>query len=396
MTGVRISSAVMTHPLRKAQAEELVARLGLDGLALDPAPQEEASALRTALVAWSAMPEGATHQLVMQDDVAAPPEFPALVARCAARFPDEALVFYTNWHARNGAAVRLAALAGAGWVRAVPEEFTPTLATCLPAALVREFREFARGRVEEERHDDEVLAQFLRRRGRPALLAVPGVVEHIGTSSINGHAAQGVRRVACPVDIADAARLLPEGWVLEDIDWLPYMRYGAGYLREGARQPESDGTRPHVGWQEALPGTGLTEERLRYLAGENRPFTATEVSWLFGAGFANELWTHCLLLGRQAVVASRQAHGLAAGEPAVADLAAAERIAGGRTVDGGIVEDGLSEEERSVARVRSAALSTVGIAGLPPERRPDVRPEHNHLLTAHAWSAVRRGAYPLG
>ncbi|MFE7660253.1 hypothetical protein [Streptomyces celluloflavus] len=368
MTAARVSSAVMTHPVRKAQAEELSARLGLGGLAMDPDPDGAPSALRTALVAWSAVSDTATHHLVVQDDVAAPPELLDLVAGSVARFADDALIFYTNWHARNGAAARLAALAGAGWVRAVPEEFAPTLAICLPVGTAEEFREFARDST--ERHDDELMAAFLRKAGRAGLLAVPSVVEHIGTSSINGHASQGVRRAVCPVGATDARPLLCHGWVLEELDWLPYMRYGEGYLRLAGQERAAD-PRRHLRWQEAMPATGLTEGRVRDIARRERPAeSAVEVGRLFGAAFAEELWIHCLLLGRQAEDAARR-H--------------AAHSAGTRARTGHVAE-----------RLRAAAVSTVGLAGLPPERRPDVLPAHTELLTAYAWSAIRCGSLLLG
>ncbi|WP_218922737.1 hypothetical protein [Streptomyces vietnamensis] len=120
MTTTHLSSAVMTHPVRLAQAKELVARLGLDHLVVDPDPDGPPSALRTALLAWAAADPGAGHHLVVQDDVDAPAELLEIVARAAARFPDEALVHYTNRHARNGAAARLAALDGvvtSTWLR---------------------------------------------------------------------------------------------------------------------------------------------------------------------------------------------------------------------------------------------------------------------------------------
>ncbi|MFG2525424.1 hypothetical protein [Streptomyces sp. NPDC048527] len=91
-----VSSAVMTHPVRLVQAQHLAARLRLDGLAVDPDPQGPPSALRTALVAWSAAAPGASHHLVVQDDVDAPAELLEIVTRAAARFPDEALVFYAD------------------------------------------------------------------------------------------------------------------------------------------------------------------------------------------------------------------------------------------------------------------------------------------------------------
>ncbi|MEV7601326.1 hypothetical protein AB0O91_28565 [Kitasatospora sp. NPDC089797] len=359
MTAVpRISASVMTHPVRRAQAEELAAHLGVGNVAVDPRPDEGPSALRTALVAWGQAAPDATHHLMVQDDVAAPAALLDLVARAVARFPEEALVFYTNWHARNGALTRLAALAGAGWVRGVPQEFTPTLAVCLPVGLVTEYRRFA-GRS-EDRHDDEVLSAFLRPRGRMALLAVPGVVEHIGTSSINGHAAQGVRRAACPLGEADARPLLAGGWVLERPDWLPYMRNGEGFLQL-SWAPEPAG---HLPWREALPHTGLTERALSALERAHRPAdTAAEVGRRFGARYADELWLHGLLLGAQAAATARRQGGGAAGP----------------------------EHER----LRTSAVSTLGVASLPAERRPEVTPDRAALLADYAWSAIRCGSLLL-
>jgi hypothetical protein len=130
-------------PCRKPSTSP--ARLRLDGLAIDSDPEGPPSALRTALVAWSAVIPGASHHLVVQNDVDAAVELLEIVARAAARFPEEALVFYTNWHARNGAAARLAALAGAAWVRGVPDEFTPSLGV----SSVRDGRRLPGGRPRE-------------------------------------------------------------------------------------------------------------------------------------------------------------------------------------------------------------------------------------------------------
>ncbi|MGD3108784.1 hypothetical protein [Streptomyces sp. YGL11-2] len=363
MTAGRISSAVMTHPVRRAQAEGLVARLGLGGLALDPDPDGPPSALRTALVAWAAAAPGASHHLVVQDDVSGPDDLLGLVGHAVGRFPDEALVFYTNWHARNGAASRLAALAGASWVRAVPDEFTPSLSICLRVEVAADFLEFAREST--QRHDDELLTGFFRTRGRMSLLAVPNVVEHVGTSSINGHATQGIRLAVCPMDAADAEQLLRHGWVLEDVGWLPYMRYGEGYVRLVGQENDPDDGRGHHRWRDALPEIGLAEERVRQTVADRMPADlASDVARLFGARFAEELWIHCLMLGRQAAVAARRY----APDADVGPMAAAAGV-----------------------RLREAAVSTIGPAGLPPERRPEAGPEQKRLMTEFAWSAIRCG-----
>lgn len=359
----RVSASVMTHPVRRAQAEELAALLGIGNLAVDPDPGAGPSALRTALVAWGQADPAATHHLMVQDDVAAPAALLDLVTAAAARFPEDALVFYTNWHARNGALSRLAALAGAAWVRGVPQEFTPTLAVCLPVETAARYREF--GARSSDRHDDEVLSAFLRPGGRMALLAVPNVTEHTGTSSINGHAAQGVRKAACPVDEATARPLLAHGPVLERPDWLPYMRNGEGYLQL------SWGTEPcaHIPWREALAQTGVSEEALRELEAAHRPAgAAREVAGAFGDRYAEELWLHAVLLGAQA-------------------RAMAGRLAG--RLDGG--PDGPELE-----RLRERAVSTLGLASLPAEQRPGVTPGQAALLTEYAWSAIRCGSSLLG
>ncbi|MER5489861.1 hypothetical protein [Streptomyces sp. NPDC002490] len=363
MPTARVSSAVMTHPVRRAQAEDMVTRLGLGSLALDPDPEGPPSALRTALVAWSRVAEGATHQFMIQDDVAAPDDMIDLVAHCADRFPEDALAFYTNWHARNGGATRLAALAGAGWVRAVPEEFTPTLAVSLPVEVAEEFRQYAEASA--ERHDDEVMCTFLRTGGRrSALLAVPTVTEHTGTSSINGHAAQGIRLAVCPASAEDARPFLYRGWVLEELPWVPYMRYGEGYIRLPGQEHEPQ-PRHHYTWREALPLTGeLTEGQVWDAVRRRRPAAqAVRVAEAFGEPFADEFWIHCLLLGRQAEVAAR------------------------RHAPAGAQRGGTPGADR----LRRAAVSTAGPAGLSPERRPEVTPAYAELLSAYAWTAVSCG-----
>ncbi|MFE3096223.1 hypothetical protein ACFXG1_20670 [Streptomyces sp. NPDC059248] len=363
----RVSSAVMTHPVRRAQAQELCDRLGLGGLAMDPEPDGPPSALRTALVAWSRIADGATHQLMIQDDVAAPDDFVDLVAHCADRFPADALAFYTNWHARNGAAARLAALAGAGWVRAAPEEFTPTLAITLPVAVAAEYGRYAR--ATGERHDDEVMAAFLSGRGRSALLAVPTVTEHTGTSSINGHGdVQGVRLAVCPTRSEDARPLLMDGWVLEELDWLPYMRYGEGFVRLPG-QENTPLPRHHFTWREALPRTDLGGDAVATALGtldDRGPEAgrwARDIAKVFGESYADELWIHCVLLGRQARVTARR-HAPGAPYPPRGPAA---------------------------ARLREAAVSTVGPAGLSPERRHEAGHGHTGLLADYASAAVSLG-----
>ncbi|MGD3107184.1 hypothetical protein [Streptomyces sp. YGL11-2] len=360
-SAVHVSSAVMTHPRRRERAEGLARRLGLDAVVVDPSPDAAPSALRTAVRAWQAVGPGASHHLVVQDDVSASEGLLSQVARAVARHPTEALAFYTHWNSRNGAAVRLAALAGAAWVRGVPEEFTPTQAVCLPAAQAEAFHRYARGSAVV--HDDEILSELLRKEGRMGLMAVPNIVEHLDTDSISGHAWHGVRRSACLVDAAGSGDLLGSGRVLECVDCLPYLRRGAAHLRvEG---PDGAlGTRGHSLWRDALPATGLDPEQLRELVHGHRPAdAAAAVARHFGAPYADELWIHCLLLGwRAACLAPRFA-------PPT-----------GQDPLGGLGE-----------RIRDTAVSTIGVGGLPPADRQSVTADRSRLLTEYAWTGVRAG-----
>ncbi len=250
---------------------------------------------------------------------------------------------------------------GAGWVRGVPEEFTPTQAVCLPVAMAEEFRRYARGST--DRHDDEVLSAYLRHTGRMSLIAVPHPVEHIDTDSIAGFEWHGVRRSACPLREPGIAAALETGRVLERPGGLPYMRRGEGHARvEG---PDGViGTRGHAHWTVALPYLGCSEEQVHRLVRDGRPADlAAAVGRDFGHHFADELWIHCLLLGLQAARLTRCS-------PEQRRHPAADRL------------------DR---RIRAAAVATLGVSSLPPEARQSVRPDQAALLKTYVRSGLRCG-----
>lgn len=146
------------------------------------------------------------------------------------------------------------------------------------------------------------------------------------------------------------------------------MRYGEGYIRLVGQEHGADGGRGHHRWQDALPATGLTEDAVDAARAEQLPEElAAEVARTFGRAFATELWTHCLLLGRQAAHAARSL---------------------------GPLPDGVPSD--ALDRLRHSAVATAGPAGLPPERRPEAGPDEVRAMAAFAWTAVHAGEARLG
>lgn len=215
-----ISAAVMAHPRRLEEAGRLADALRpwRAEIAVDPDPDGPPTTLRTARAAWSRIGTGATHHLVLQDDVEPCRDFVRRVEAAAAEHPDAPLAFYANWNSWNGAATRAAALQGASWVPAVPGEWVPTLALLLPRNDVAALLSAVPAEDARPEPDDVVVARELAARGRRVLISVPHLVEHVGSTSIMGNDRFGPRHSACFADDVQhaaagrpgTARTLPE------------------------------------------------------------------------------------------------------------------------------------------------------------------------------------------
>ncbi|WP_242884806.1 hypothetical protein [Actinomadura litoris] len=186
----------MSHSKRAREAAALAGRLEGARVVTDPSPPERQFPLRTAILAWGAAEPGATHHLVVQDDVELSPGFLRRVETGVRLFPDAALAFYANWSSMNGAAIRLAGAAGATWVHEMGTEYFPTLALALPARHVGDFVEFATALSRWWRDDDDVMREFLESRGIDAYVSVPSLVEHRDLESVAGNGDHGERRAA--------------------------------------------------------------------------------------------------------------------------------------------------------------------------------------------------------
>ncbi|QXJ22298.1 hypothetical protein AGRA3207_003280 [Actinomadura graeca] len=250
--GIRMSAVVMTHPARLAAAERLVAAYPGLGLRIvcDPSPGTPGGTLRTSRLAWSDVAPGATHHLVVQDDSILHPDFPALLAPAVAAMPEHALSFFTEWGSRTSNALRLAALAGAGWAEVV-DTYMPAQVLVLPAGAAVRFDAHAAASGHTE--DDMALLPFLRSEGLRALVSVPNLVEHAESPSLAGNdEPHGIRRAACyppgPVDALGAA-------VLGGLTCVPYFSWFSGH----ARYQERDDTGSDL-WK-AGPARELLRDR---------------------------------------------------------------------------------------------------------------------------------------
>lgn len=189
-----ISIAAMAHPSR-ADAVTRMARahpeLGIR-VVFDPEP-DRGHSLATAVAAWAAVEPGATHHMVVQDDVLFCDDFARILPATVAARPDSAISLFAEWGSRTASVIRVAALRGAAFA-AVADPYVPTQALVLPADHARALSRDVAGQTDP---DDIAIARHLRRVGVPSVVTVPNLVEHDDRPSLTGNGFQGLRHSAC-------------------------------------------------------------------------------------------------------------------------------------------------------------------------------------------------------
>ncbi|MFE2104928.1 NAD-dependent epimerase/dehydratase family protein [Kitasatospora sp. NPDC059463] len=372
MTRHQLSGAVMTHPKRRHAAERMAqaAPPGALRVVMDPDPTGTPSVLRTALAAWDSIEDGATHQLVVQDDMLLSESFFERVDQAVAAMPDAALALFALWDSRNGAAIRFGAMAGARWVGAVNEYF-PCVAIVLPRTVAEGFVRYGRERLGGW-PDDILMHRYLTDLGVPRYVSVPNLAEHQDHGSISGNAFRGPRRSVCflPDDRAG-----DEDRRLTGLRVLPFFKYGVArcavrvdgpgperwlhmdceqYLR-GLELPRTLLV-PPTGPQADAPdvrGTWLTALAMGHEAARLgldpdgsapavRPEVYAEAIATIGSGGISNTSTEERIAERREVLADAARRALAAGHEAAAHGAATGRTGtrrahrpGGLTVRGG-------------------------------------------------------------
>ncbi|MFE4519358.1 hypothetical protein ACFRMQ_34850 [Kitasatospora sp. NPDC056783] len=369
MTSHQLSGVVMTHPKRLRAAERMAqaAPPGALRVVMDPDPTGTPSVLRTALAAWDSVEDGATHQLVVQDDMLLSESFFERVRLAIDAMPDAALALFALWDSRNGAAIRFGAMAGARWVGAVNEYF-PCVAIVLPRAVAEGFVHYGRQRLNAW-PDDILMHRYLTENGVPRYVSVPNLAEHEDRGSISGNAFRGPRRSVCflPDD-----RPGHEGNRLTGLTVLPFFKYGIA--RCAVRVPGPGPERwLHMDSEQYLRGLGLPGSLL------TPPGPEADAPDVRGT------WLTALAMGHEA---ARRGLGTAEGPPERPEVyAEAMATIGPGGISNTSTEERIAERREALADVARRALA----AGREAADRPSAgRSRRRSGLT------VRGGATPVG
>ncbi|MFJ6135205.1 hypothetical protein [Kitasatospora sp. NPDC092286] len=370
MTRHQLSGVVMTHPKRRRAAEQmaLTAPPGALRVVMDPDPTGTPSVLRTALAAWEAIEDGATHQLVVQDDMLLSESFFERVNLAIDAMPDAALALFALWDSRNGAAVRFGAMAGARWVGAVNEYF-PCVAIVLPRSVAEGFVRYGRERLGGW-PDDILMHRYLNDSGVPRYVSVPNLAEHQDRGSISGNAFRGPRR---SVGFLPGDRPGDEERRLTGLTVLPFFKYGVARCAVRVTGPG--------------PERWLHMDCEQYLRGLELPRSLfTPPGPESDAPDVRGTWLTALAMGHEA---ARLGLDVDATGPAERTAVHAEAIAtiGPGGISNASTEERIAERREALAAVARRALAAGHEAADRPAPRRPRRP---------AGLAVRGGATPLG
>lgn len=307
MPDIRLSCVVMAHPSRAKAAHALAASLPelAPRVVFDPEPDGPPATLRTARAAWSAVPPGSTHHLVLQDDATPVPGMAATLEKVLTAHPELPVSLFCEWGSATASMARWAALGGFGLAECV-DSYVPTVGLALPSATAVALVE-AVDRHHPGDPDDEVIARFLEEGGRSAFVTVPNLVQHDGDGSLVGNDhAMGARRSALLARPGEEVgeEVLAAPALVPCVSW---RRARAAMVRWDTGARRHDG---HVSMVRAeLERAGTAHSELvsgldRWLEGEE----GHALEGALGYGLVHELWTVAValavfspLIGREGV-----------------------------------------------------------------------------------------------
>ncbi len=367
---IRLSVAIMHHPRRSERIPPLVRGCAplIARVITDPDPDGVPSPLRTAKVAWRSVQEGATHHLVLQDDIVLIPGFALQLNRVIASRPEHGISLYSHWDSpQNSYLIRRAAIAGWSFAPLSRSEWTPTQGFVLPAALARDLADFLDGIPDEVKDDDEMVVRFCREAGIPVLGTVPHLVDHRFDPTIVGHPGRFHATVFLPAPVlsadywqfsasAEAAlgrRVQPDEKLAYTVQ-MHRSRCLLRPLRPGTAEPVEHG----FGWYWAdhcgLVGVTVSD----VLDGFENLFETQDLPPVLHWRIALEVWAAGYLLGADAVTV-RRSEAAGVWPPATVGALLAQAVMTSWIASGLAEPDAtrLTGDER-------AALVSIGLAGV--------------------------------
>jgi hypothetical protein len=168
----------MAHPSRSEYAEALAARLKVP-IVYDPEPDEERNPWRCARQAWkvASSKQGATHAMVIQEDVICRDDLLKHVRRALRAKPDRAVSFFLGWLPSQTAQLALShASRCAAWVPGAHAGWCPTIALAMPRWMGEQLAAFDDGTRPVA--DDDVAGRYLRELGTGWYATIPSLVDH--------------------------------------------------------------------------------------------------------------------------------------------------------------------------------------------------------------------------
>jgi hypothetical protein len=367
---VRLSIAIMHHPSRRDAVGAIVA--GCSPLTAtiieDPDPDGIPSPLRTAKLAWAAIEQGATHHLVLQDDVELPAGFIALLLQAIAGRPSDAIALSVNWNSPcNAYLSRLAAVAGSPWADLSDREWVPTLGLVLPAPEAAQLAVYLERFPEDVADDDEIIAEFCRSRRLPISATIPNLVNHGSSRSVAGNDDHGDRQSVIPFDTDVAGRMhwsddallnglrSRRGAMVKDFSVVLLNSLCSIRLLPGLDESLHSGYT--WGWRDAAPVVHADTDELsaslaRYLQDADTRAALQQDGGI--ARLASEVWAAAYLLGWDA----------ASVHPPSRDRSG-EQVALDRLAVGSWVDSGLSaHDDRRLGPAARRVLVDCGIAAV--------------------------------
>lgn len=168
----------MAHPERADRAEALARRLNVP-ISYDPEPDEERNPWRCARQAWkvASSKKGATHAMVIQEDIMCRDDFLKHARRALRAKPDRPTSFFLGWLPSPTAQLALShANRCAAWVPGAYAGWCPTIALAMPRWMGEQLAAFDDGTRPVA--DDDVAGRYLRELGVRWWATIPSLVDH--------------------------------------------------------------------------------------------------------------------------------------------------------------------------------------------------------------------------